>query len=402
MQQSSAERSVRKTRAPLRGVRQRPNGTWEARYTVTEAATGSRTISLYAKTQRAAETKLHVALAAKHQGARAPRGRDTVAGYLTAWLAGARLTMERQQTWDRYEALLRLYFITTALGTRRLRDVDQDALREHYRRLVDAGKTRSTVHHAHRVFRSALADAVREGKIPSNPASGLEWSRPRPPEMQTLTAVEVQALLDHAREWDRGLFMLAAYTGMRLGELLALRWADVDQSSAHPSLRVVRTLLDVRGGIPLTGEPKTDHSRRRVALSHPLVDELREQRRRLVEQRVRLASLWQDYDLVFPTWRGTPRRRANVTRDLHATLERGRLPRIRFHDLRHTAASLLLGAGVHPKIVSEMLGHSSIAVTMDLYSHVNPSMQGRAADAMAAVMETASVQRAGVERLGGA
>jgi integrase len=350
-----------------------------------EGGRRSRRISIYAKTRAGVEKRLVEAVAAQHRGSAAPApGRNTVSSYLATWIAGKRLTMERAQTLTRYEALLRLY-IVPGLGGRRLADLRPSLLLEHYQHLVATGKTRSTVHHAHRVFRIALGQAVKDGLIPTNPAANLDWGRPRPPEMHTLNPAEVTRLLEAARPWDRELFRLATYTGMRSGELLALQWSAVELEGAEPCLHVTRTLLAVRGREPVTGEPKTARSRRRIELSPPVVEARRAPRRQLVEERVRLANVWEDHDLVFPSWRGTPRRRANVTRDLHAALDRAGLQRIRFHDLRHTAATLLLGR-VNPKAVADMLGHADVGITLNLYSHSSRTMHREAANAMAEVM----------------
>jgi integrase len=379
----------RRSRSPAGSVRQRANGSWEARYTVTGGAGLSRQVSLYGKTKQDVTRKLIAAIAAQDRGVDLSVGRETVGAFIENWLEGAKLTL-RPRTWARYEALLRLY-IVPQFGRARLADLRPQALRVHYQRLLGAGKDPasrmhpSTVHHVHRVFRKALADALRENRILVNPAAGLGWKRPAAPEMKTLTADEVRRLLVAADEWDRCLFLVAVSTGMRLGELQALRWVDLDLESR--TARVVRTLHELRRDGPEFGEPKTAHSRRRIELSGYQVQALQEQRRTVVEARLRAANLWNDGDLVFPSRLGTPRRGANVSRDLHAALARASLPRVRFHDLRHTAATLLLGRrDVHPKVVADMLGHADIGITLNLYSHSTPPMHRSAAEAMAELL----------------
>ena len=382
----------RTPRSAAGSIRQRPNGLWEGRYRATDAEGHSRLVSIYGATRQEASRQLVAAMADRDRGVVARDSRETVESYLAAWLQGAKLSL-RPRTWGRYEALLRLY-IVPELGHRRLGELRPQMLRAHYQRLVDgaaptdrAGHA-STVHHAHRAFRKALADALRENRIASNPAAALGWKRPSPPEMKTLRAEEVRRLLAHASEWDRSLFLVAVTTGMRQGELLALQRGDVDLESR--TARVVRTLHEVHaGGIPVFGEPKTAHSRRRIELSDYQVQALREQLGAVAEARAQAGQLWRDHDLVFPTRLGGPRRGDKVSAALHAALTRAGLPQIRFHDLRHTAATLLLGRrDVNPKVVSDMLGHADVGITLNLYSHSSPAMHRQAAEAMAELLST--------------
>ena len=378
---------LRAPRSPDGTVRLRPDGRWEARYRVVDADGRQHRFSVYGRTRQEVSRRLVAAMAARDRGVVARDSRETVESYLAAWLEGAKLSL-RPRTWGRYEALLRLY-ILPGLGRRRLGDLRPQMLRAHYQHLVDgaapadrAGHA-STVHHAHRAFRKALGDALKENRIASNPAAALGWKRPSPPEMKTLTAEETRRVLAHATEWDRCLFLLAVTTGMRQGELLALQWGDLDLESR--TARVVRTLHAVRaGGSPVFGEPKTAHSRRRIELSDYQVEALRAQRAVAAEARAQVGALWRDHDLVFPTRVGGPRRGDKASQALHAALTRAGLPQIRFHDLRHTAATLLLGRrDVNPKVVSDMLGHADVGITLNLYSHSSPAMHRQAAEAMA-------------------
>ncbi len=171
------------------------------------------------------------------------------------------------------------------------------------------------------------------------------------------------------------LYTLAMTTGMRLGELLGLRWQAVDGTD----LQVRVTLTRTAAGWSLT-EPKTPKSRRRIALSSTATAALRRQKVKLAEARLRAGEAWADHGLVFTDAFGEPLFGSRITeRRLRPVLRRAELPLIRFHDLRHTAATLMLSAGVHPKVVSEMLGHSSVAITLDRYSHVVPTMREEAA-----------------------
>ncbi len=176
------------------------------------------------------------------------------------------------------------------------------------------------------------------------------------------------------------LYVLAVHTGMRQGELLALKWADVDLRDGRVS---VRRTITKSGGHLLLGEPKTAKSRRTITLTAGSLNALRAHRKRQLEERMQRAGLWQDHGLVFPSSVGTPLSHRNVVRSFKALLHRADLPAsVRLYDLRHTCATLLLSRNVHPKYVQELLGHASIALTLDTYSHVLPGMGGRAAGAM--------------------
>lgn len=176
------------------------------------------------------------------------------------------------------------------------------------------------------------------------------------------------------------LYLLALTTGMRQGELLSLKWADVDLEAGHVQVR-----SSVRKGKEgfVFSEPKTSASRRQVALTMSAVAALYRHRACQLEQRMADGPLWQDNDLVFPDVFGMPFNGITLLRrEFLPLLKRAGLPLIRFHDLRHTAATLMLLKGAHPKIVSEMLGHASVSITLDLYSHVLPNMQREAAETM--------------------
>ena len=203
--------------------------------------------------------------------------------------------------------------------------------------------------------------------------------------MQTLSPEQARQLLDTAAGDRLGaLYVLALSTGMRQGELLALHWENLDLDAA--SLQVRGTLRRVDGGLAVL-EPKTAASRRQITMPAAAVDALRRHRAAQNEERLRIGSAWHDNDLVFANEIGRPIEPGNlVRRSFQALLAQAGLPRIRFHDLRHTAATLMLSRGVHSKIAAETLGHSRVGVTLDIYSHVTPTMQREAAAAMDEVL----------------
>ena len=198
-----------------------------------------------------------------------------------------------------------------------------------------------------------------------------------------VSALEARQLLE-AAQGNRleGLYVLAVHTGMRRGELLGLQWGDIDLDDTFPTIRVRRTLTRKGTGYVL-GEPKTKKSRRTVRLTPQAVEVLRTHRARQAQEKLRMGSLYGDQSLVFAGNGGGLINPSNLRqRSFAPLLERAGLPRITFHDLRHTCASLLFQKNVHPKLVQELLGHASVAITLDTYSHVLPGMGSEAADAI--------------------
>lgn len=256
--------------------------------------------------------------------------------------------------------------------------------------LFYAGKLReglsfSTVHHLHGVLHRALKDAVQLGLVQRNVTEQVRAPRRQRTEMTVLSEEQGNRLLAATRG-DRfeALFVLALTTGMRQGELLALKWRGLDLDGG--SLQVRATLQYTVDGYRFS-EPKTALSRRQIALPQMAIEALKLHHARQAEERLRLGPAWNDLDLVFPNTIGHPMDGIHLLqRHFHPLLDKAGLPRMRFHDLRHTAATLLLGRGINPKIVSEMLGHSQIGITLGLYSHVTPHMQQQAADAMDAAL----------------
>lgn len=240
--------------------------------------------------------------------------------------------------------------------------------------------------HLHVVLHRALDQALRWGLVPRNVSEAVDLPKLQKKEIRPLSGDEARRLLGAARgDRSEALYVLAVHCGLRQGELLGLPWEDVDLGTG--TLQVRRTLTTTKGGPRFTA-PKTAKSRRRIKLTTGAVDALRCHHDRQFEESTRLAGLWQDYGLEFATTTGTPINPSNLTsRSFKPLLKRAGLPDIRFHDLRHTCATLLLSKGVHPKLVQELLGHATIAITLDTYSHVLPGMGDQAANAMESALE---------------
>ena len=233
----------------------------------------------------------------------------------------------------------------------------------------------------------ALELAVRWRYIPRNPADDVDPPTAtkrdaRPPEPAELTRLVDAA--EAAQDRLTALWALAMYTGCRQGELLALDWTDVDMDRA--TLTVRRNLIHVKTQMPQFGSPKSDTSRRTISLPAVAVAALRAHKARQAEEHL-AAAHWADYDLVFCSAIGTPLLRRNVNRSFSAALKRAGLrATIRFHDLRHAHATLMLRAGVPLKVASGRLGHGSVAITADLYQHWATDMDVDAAERAAGAM----------------
>jgi integrase len=203
--------------------------------------------------------------------------------------------------------------------------------------------------------------------------------------MQALSPAQARSFLHAARE-DRleAMYVLAVHCGLRQGELLELRWQEVDLEAG--TLRVSRTLSRTKDGSSFTA-PKTAKSRRTVRLTSGAIEAIKRRSKQQAEEMVSMGTLYRDQSLVFASEIGTPLNRHNVRhnvnyRSFKPLLERAGLPNMRFHDLRHACAPLLLAKGVHPKFVQELLGHATIAITLDTYSHVLPGMGDQVSRAM--------------------
>jgi integrase len=293
-------------------------------------------------------------------------------------VACGRRTSLRPRTWAGYESIVRVRIIP-ALGRLPLDKVEPQVLQAFASQLLTQGLSVQSVQNTHPLLHRSFADAVKWGLLGRNPCDLVDLSRASRLQLRALTAPEVARLLATCADDPLGpLVTVAVLSGLRLDELLALQWGDIDWERSEPS--VVRSLQRVRGQGLVVVPPKTAASRRRVPLSPLALEALRRQRRHQVEWRLAAGPTWAEGDWVFTSVRGVPLDPAETTRRFHRLLERAGLPHRRFHDLRHTTASLLLADGVHPKVVASILGHSTVQVTLDVYSRVTPGLARQAAE----------------------
>ncbi len=305
--------------------------------------------------------------------------------FLDRWLADTAKPRLRESTYDSYCSIIELY-IKPKLQNRRLCDLETHEIQKVYREMLDSGLSARTIRYAHTVLSSALKHAVKLKMLVQNPCGLCDLPRQERREMRCFTPDETAKFLLGAQgtKWYC-LFLLALETGMRPEEYLGLQWKDVDFENHELSVR--RALVHRSTGGYLFTEPKTTRSRRRITLSDSLMRELKNYRRVQLEARIKLGSSYENLDLVFATELGTPLDSKNLrNRHFKPLLVKAGLTAIRLYDLRHTTATLLLSKGINPKIVSERLGHASIVLTLDTYSHVLPSMQRDASDQLEKLM----------------
>lgn len=357
-------------------IYQRADGRWVAAITV--PGTQQR-VFRYGKTRVEARQKLKVLLSDLDAGVQVGRPAETLQTYLLRWLQTIRPTV-RERTWEGYESIVRVR-ILPHLGTTPIRTLTPDMVQALYAVLGEQRLSAHSIRRTHAVLHRAMGQAVRWKLLAHNPTDAAQPPRAAREEMRTLAREETSTLIDgtHGRR-EHALYVVAVSAGLRLGELLGLRWSDIDLDGAR--LVVQRTLQRTRDAGLVFAEPKTGKSRRTVLLSKRAVQALREHRILQIQERLASGPAWQEQNLVFPNTTGGPADPGSTSAAFGATLKRLALPSIRFHDLRHTCATLLLGQGVHAKVVSEMLGHSSIVITMDTYSHVVPVMHADAAHTM--------------------
>lgn len=329
-------------------------------------------------TKREAETFLAGLLREIGTGTYVAPSNTTLGDFLARWLEDYARASTRPSTYTSYRLHVRVH-IAPDLGHVPLAKLTPLHLQRLYRKHLDAGLAPATVRRIHAVLHRALKTALKWGLVSRNVADAVELPKLTRPEMTVLDADGARRLLEAARG-DRlyALWLLALATGMRQGELLGLRWQDVDLERGALSVR--QTAQYVRGRGITFGAPKTAKGLRRLDLTPELVEALRRHRARQAEERLAAGAAYTDHGLVFCTQIGTPMNGGNlVRRDFQRLLQKAGLPPMRFHDLRHTSASLLLSQGVHLKVIQARLGHSSIQVTGDVYAHLLPDMSRDAA-----------------------
>jgi integrase len=357
----------------MKGIRSQGKNSWQIQICMGTGPDGKRQrrfVTVHG-TKKDAEKKRNELLVSLSKGVPVPVGRLTVAEHLRDWLEGYAKTRCSPRTIEGYQSIIDQHLVP-ALGHIQLRDLQPPIIQRYYGQECSRVSARS-VHHYHRALSQSLKYAVRQGYLGHNPCEQVDAPKWKGKRMRTLTPGELGHLLDIASQSPfYPVIYTAVSTGMRQAELLGLRWRDVNPDEAMVS---VSQVLYKRHGVCQFREPKTAHSRRRMDIMTKLALYLKEYRAQCESYHWQLGKPLTEDDLVFLTPEGNPVDPSVLSHTFQKLVKQAGLECVRFHDLRHTFASLMLMRGVSPKVISEMLGHSSVAFTMDVYSHIIDGMQ---------------------------
>ncbi len=365
----------------MRGyIRQKSKGSWQITVDIGTEPGGRRRRhfeTVHSSRKSDAQKKLNELLVNLEKGAYTPPGRLTVGEHFRRWLKDYVQPNLSPRTAEGYEHICNRYFIP-CLGNIKLGGLRPEHLQHYYSEKLSNGLSAQTVRHHHTCLHKALQTAMEWGLLARNPADAVTPPRAQGKEMQTWDEDDITTFLEAARETPYfALFHTAFFTGMRRSELLGLRWSDLDLLLCKAY--VTRSLHVLKGGKVVIRQPKTAKGKRMIDLSPLAVSVLREHWEKQKLDRAMLGIPLTDDDLVFSSIEGKPLLPNTVTHNWIKLVRRTGLKPIRLHDARHSHASLLLKQGIHPKVVQERLGHSSIQVTLDTYSHVAPGLQEAAA-----------------------
>ncbi|MFG3002158.1 tyrosine-type recombinase/integrase [Streptomyces sp. NPDC048340] len=404
----------RRTRANGDGtVYQRKDRRWEAAGYVLAPGNTRKRVHVYGSSRTEALAKLTEKIAASNRGVPAVTAQGSLATYLTYWLENVAVHHLRETTHTRYTAVAEQHLIP-GLGRKKLakltaKDVrtwindlrtvcqccsrgtdarrDPNAQASRRPRCCAIGQccrkrlSPLTLAYIHSVLKSALEHAVREEEIPRNVARNVRTGTPRPRRFNPLTTDEARRFLAAVRgHRHAALFELALRTGLRKGELLGLRWEDLDLDTGTAAIR--RTLQRTSAGGLTTLPTKTRASERRIALPARCVQSLKRHHEQQQRESEAAGTTWQHSGHVFTTAQGGSIDPTNLTRAFTTLLRKAGLRRIRFHDLRHSTATLLLEQGIDLVVIKELLGHAHIGVTAGVYAHVRLRLQRHAIDTL--------------------
>jgi integrase len=346
------------------------------------------------RTKRAAEDAMSELIGSVNDGTYVAPDPQTVGEWIERWLVTVAPKIRPSTLRDYRNGLGR---VSERLGRVRLQALRPLDVEELYASLLaeghryGGGLSAKTVRNVHIALRRCLADAERFGLVQRNVAALVKPPTPQRPELSTWDAAEMRTFLAAVQEDRNGAaYRLIATTGMRRGEALGLRWTDVDLNVGRVMINRALSVIDNE---IVWSTPKTARSRRSVSLDPETIGTLKSHRARQLEERIAAGDAWADGDLVFSNGLGGPVHPDRFTRAFGSAARRAGVKQIRLHDLRHTWATLALQAGVHPKVVSERLGHATTGITLDIYSHVQPELDASAATTVAQLFaDDSSVQ----------
>lgn len=349
-----------------------PSGSFRAQVTLQ-----GRRLSFTAKTRRECQEWIKKVQGQIDEGMTFASTKITLAEYLDGWLSNSKFS-KRPATWKHYEQLIRSY-IVLIIGDFKIKDLRPEHIQGLYNQLLEQKVGVYVVRKIHTLLHSALTQAVKMGTIPRNPADAVMQPKEPSKEMKILDENQVSQLLVSVsnHRWE-ALFYMAVTTGMRQMELLGLKWTDLDW--VKRTIKVERQLVRPdKEGIQFA-PPKTKFGRRSVDLGSRAIEVLRRHYQHQHVERMAAGEHWIESGLIFTNSNGGPIHPRNLLRDFKMLLRHTGLPMIRFHDLRHTAASLMLNHGTPVLVVSRRLGHAKPSITLDVYGHLLPRMQAEAAE----------------------
>ncbi|WP_028308773.1 tyrosine-type recombinase/integrase [Desulfitibacter alkalitolerans] len=365
---------------------QRKDGRWQATITAGHDANGKpKRRAFYGKTRKEAVSKMNEALQSLQQGNYVEPSRITFGEWIQRWLDDYAKPKTRQTTWESYEVIIKTHIIPD-LGKIPLAKLQASDLQRFYNQKLQSGRIKDNsglstryVRYMHTLIKKSLDQALKENLISKNMANATQPPTVKTKKMTCLTEDQLVTLIDVARQ-DRlaAAFILDIATGLRRGELLGLKWDVLDLSKGN--IVVKRQLLSVKGGSVIEEDIKTKSSERNIPIPANIVKELKVHKARQAKEKLAFGEAYQNNNLVFCKEDGSLLDPREFTKRFQGLLKKAELPKIRLHDIRHSHASLLLAKGVSPKVIQERLGHSSITITLDLYSHLAPGMQEAASN----------------------
>ena len=381
VQQTSTPKSRRQG-----AVVQRSKGSFLIRYSVVGSDGKRKQVNEIKKgTKKEAETALRERLSTVDNGSHIDKSKETVSEFMARWLDTYAATNVTLRTAQGYQGQINRY-IKPAIGSIALQSLTTSLVQKIYSDMLNRSLSHTTVLHTHRILKEALGHAVKWGILARNVADAASPPRRERTQMPMWDVTTIHQYLDLSHDTRFGhIYEFAVHTGLRRSEICGLKWDTVDLEAGI--LSVVATLQQIRGPGLVTGVPKTKRSRRTVTLAPETVDLLRAVQGTQVLQKGEYGPLWQNTGYVFTQPDGSPIMPDRLTQDFAFLVKENGLPHLTFHGLRHAFATLGLLAGINPKVVSEALGHSSVSITLDLYSHVLPNMQGELSVAVANLLK---------------
>lgn len=365
-------------------IYKRPNGTWSAQVTLQ-----GRRLSRTFRTQKECQDWMKKTIGQIDDGMTLASTKIILDDFLASWMTSKKTTMT-SRTWKQYEYYIRAY-ISPNIGKVKIRNLRPDHIQTLYNKLYEEQVGIDTIRKLHDALHSALQQATRTGMVSRNPASFVRPPKKPETEMKILNESQVSQFLiaTQGHPWE-ALFHLAVISGMRQMELLGLKWTDLDWG--RQTLKIERQLLRPEGEVVQFAPPKTRYGKRSIVLGNKTIEILRKHHDRQRMDQKKAGDGWKENGLIFTTRNGTPIHPHNLCRDFKKLLKDAGLPPIRFHDLRHTAASILLNQDIPVISVSRRLGHARASITLDVYGHLIPTMQEEMADMIDDLVMPTAVQ----------